>query len=210
MAAYTKTDSLDRFFSEIQRINKEVPDKVKRISQYRRAASRLASVANKRVERLEANNLTDSPAYKAYLESGGKFGVKGKTHNEVQAEVARLKRFIESSTSTVKGVTQTLKDMAANTGIKYTDLNDLKAKSSQFFNLASKVEQYLRTVEDMASAIGYQKIWEAINQYVKDASITLDGSESDIEQMTQAVVEAIKEYDTPIQKLGGNGWFTLK
>ena len=210
MAAYTKTDSLDKFFSEIQRINTEVPAKQQRISQYRRAASRLASVANKRIDRLEANGLTESPAYKTYLETGGKFGVKGKTHNEVQAEVARLKRFIESSTSTVKGVTQTLKDMAANTGITYTDFNDLKAKSSKFFELASKVEQYLRTVEDMASAIGYQKIWESINQYVKDSQISLEGSERDIDQMTQAVVDAIKEYDAPIQKLGGNGWFTLK
>ena len=210
MAAYTKTDSLDKFFSEIQRINTEVPAKQQRISQYRRAASRLASVANKRIDRLEANGLTESPAYKTYLETGGKFGVKGKTHNEVQAEVARLKRFIESSTSTVKGVTQTLKDMASNTGITYTDFNDLKAKSGKFFELASKVEQYLRTVEDMASAIGYQKIWEAINQYVKDSQISLEGSERDIDQMTQAVVDAIKEYDAPIQKLGGNGWFTLK
>lgn len=208
--AMTKTTSLEKFFSEIARINTEVPAKEARISQYRRQVSRLASVANKRVATLEKNDFTDSPAYKAYLETGGKFGVKGKTHNEVQAEVARLKRFLEAETSTITGVTNTLKDMAANTGIKYDDLKDLRSKAAKFFELSSKVEQYLRTVNDMASAIGYQKIWEAINQYTQEKGMQLDGSEGDIDQMVEAISKAIAEYDEPIQKLGGNGWFTLK
>ncbi|WP_457816372.1 hypothetical protein, partial [Staphylococcus aureus] len=130
------------------------------INAYRKEASRLVSLANKRVQRLELNGLTDSPAYKAYIASGGKFGVRGKSHNELQQEVARLNRFINSTTSTIKGVNKTLKEMADNTGITYRDLKELRAKSSKFFELANKVEQYLRTVDDMASAIGYQKIWE--------------------------------------------------
>lgn len=202
--------SLERFFSEIARVNKEVPDKLERIRVYRAEASKLASLANKRIARLEANGLTDSPAYKAYIETGGKFGVKGKDHNQLQTEVARLKKFIESATSTVKGVTKTLKEMASNTGIKYENLKDLRSKAAKFFELSSKVEQYLRTVDDMASAIGYQKIWEAINQYVKSGEIDLTSSDGDIDGMVKAVTDAIKEYDKPIEKLGGSGWFTLK
>ena len=202
--------SLEKFYSEIARINKEVPEKVDRIRMYRAQASRLASLANKRVARLESNGLTDSPAYKAYIETGGKFGVRGKDHNQLQSEVARLKKFIESTSSTVKGVTNTLKEMASNTGIKYENLKDLRSKAAKFFELSSKVEQYLRTVDDMASAIGYQKIWEAINQYVKSGEIDLSSSDGDIDGMVKAVTDAIKEYDQPIQKLGGSGWFTLK
>lgn len=202
--------SLEKFYSEIARINTEVPEKVNRIRMYRAQASKLASLANKRVARLESNGLTDSPAYKAYIETGGKFGVRGKDHNQLQSEVARLKKFIESATSTVKGVTNTLKEMASNTGIKYENLKDLRSKAAKFFELSSKVEQYLRTVDDMASAIGYQKIWEAINQYVKSGEIDLSSSDGDIDGMVKAVTDAIKEYDQPIQKLGGNGWFTLK
>lgn len=209
MAQATKV-SLEKFYSEIARINKEVPEKVDRIRMYRAQASRLASLANKRVARLESNGLTDSPAYKAYIETGGKFGVRGKDHNQLQSEVARLKKFIESTTSTVKGVTNTLKEMASNTGIKYENLKDLRSKAAKFFELSSKVEQYLRTVDDMASAIGYQKIWEAINQYVKSGEIDLSSSDGDIDGMVKAVTDAIKEYDQPIQKLGGSGWFTLK
>ena len=209
MAQATKV-SIEKFYSEIARINKEVPEKVDRIRMYRAQASRLASLANKRVARLESNGLTDSPAYKAYIETGGKFGVRGKDHNQLQSEVARLKKFIESTSSTVKGVTNTLKEMASNTGIKYENLKDLRSKAAKFFELSSKVEQYLRTVDDMASAIGYQKIWEAINQYVKSGEIDLSSSDGDIDGMVKAVTDAIKEYDQPIQKLGGSGWFTLK
>ena len=208
--AQTTIVSLEKFYSEIARINTEVPEKVNRIRMYRAQASKLASLANKRVARLESNGLTDSPAYKAYIETGGKFGVRGKDHNQLQSEVARLKKFIESTTSTVKGVTNTLKEMASNTGIKYENLKDLRSKAAKFFELSSKVEQYLRTVDDMASAIGYQKIWEAINQYVKSGEIDLSSSDGDIDGMVKAVTDAIKEYDQPIQKLGGSGWFTLK
>ena len=84
--------------------------------------SKLASMANKRIARLESANLESSPAYKKWVDDGSvKFGVKGKTHNELQAELSRLKNFINAETSTVRGVNNTLKEMAKNTGIKYRD-----------------------------------------------------------------------------------------
>ena len=186
----------------------EIKDKAQRIRTYRSEASRLASIANKRIERLEKNNLQNTPAYQQYLATGGRFGVKGKTFNEVQSEVSRLTKFINSNTSTISGVNNTLKEMAANTGIKYNNLADLKAKSTQFFELASKVEQYLRNVEDMASAIGYQKIWEAINQYTAEAKIDLGDGEVDIDAMVKSVTEAIAVYDKPVQTI--DGWYSLK
>lgn len=163
----------------------------------RKDASRLASMANKRLQRLESAGLTHSPAYKKWLEDGGqKFGVKGKTINEVQAEVARLKNFINSNTSTIRGLNNTLKEMAANTGMKYSNVKELHAKSEKFFELASKVEQYLRTVEDMASAIGYQKIWEAINQYVEATDADLTSSSIDLDQMTAIISDALASRDS--------------
>lgn len=187
---------------------KAIKEKADKIRAYRKEASRLASIANKRVERLERNDLQSSPAYQTYLQSGGKFGVKGKDYNQVQAEVARLKRFIDSNTSTVKGVNNTLKEMAKNTGIKYKDMKDLRAKSTKFFELSSKVEQYLRTVNDMASAIGYQKIWEAINQYTQDGKIDLSAGEVDIDSMVASVSNALAEYDQPAPII--EGWYSLK
>lgn len=187
----------------------EYKEKREAIRSYRKEASRLASVANKRVSRLERNSLKDSPAYQAYLETGGKFSVKGKSYNEVQAEVSRLKKFLNSETSTVRGANRTLKDMAANTGIKYKNLTELKQKSAKFFELSSKVEQYLRSVEDMASAIGYQKIWQAVNEYVKQEQQGLDGSINDVDEMVERISKAITEYDEPVE-IEGLDWYILK
>ena len=185
--------------------------KTDNIKAMRKEASRLASLANKRVARLERNELKDSPAYKQYIESGGKFGVKGKDYNQVQQELSRLRRFIDSQTSTVKGTIDNLKTMAANTGITYKNLKDLKTKSVKFFELSGKVEQYLRTVDDMASAVGYQKIWEAINEYTDKAKIDLGDGEADIDSMIEAVTTAIKEYETPdtINEINENFYYRL-
>lgn len=185
--------------------------KTDNIKAMRKEASRLASLANKRVARLERNELKESPAYKQYIESGGKFGVKGKDYNQVQQELSRLRRFIDSQTSTVKGTIDNLKTMAANTGITYKNLKDLKQKSSKFFELAGKVEQYLRTVDDIVSAVGYQKIWEAINEYTDKAKIDLGDSEANIDTMIAAVTDAIKEYETPdtINEINENFYYRL-
>ena len=202
--------------AEILTINKDSKllqgnSKTDNIKAMRKEASRLASLANKRVARLERNELKDSPAYKQYIESGGKFGVKGKDYNQVQQELSRLRRFIDSQTSTVKGTIDNLKAMTANTGIQYKNLKDLKTKSAKFFELAGKVEQYLRSVDDMASAVGYQKIWEAINEYTDKARIDLGDSERDIDSMIADVTTAIKEYETPdtINEINENFFYRL-
>ena len=153
--------------------------------------SRKASMANKRLVRLENNNLTDTPAYKKWVDykGGVKFSVKGKDYNQLQQELARLNNFIDSTTSTVRGANKVLKEIAENTGIKYGSVKELQAKSKQFFELTSKIEQYLRQTENSATAIGYRKIWEAINQYVQDEKIALGDANLDIDGLTQKIAE---------------------
>lgn len=173
--------------------------------------SRLSAMANKRIARLESANLESSPAYKKWVADGSvKFGVRGKSHNELQAELSRLKTFITAETSTVRGVNNTLKEMAKNTGIKYKNLTDLRAKADKFFELASKVEQYLRTVDDIASAIGYQKIWEAINSYTKDAKVDLSNTDTDIDSLVANVTDMLSATNNkPINgwSNGDDGWW---
>lgn len=195
---------------------KRFKEKEERIKKYRQEASRMASMANKRLKRLEKNGLQDTPAYQKWIESGGeKFGVRGKDYNEVQREMARMRQFINSQTSTIKGVNNVLKEMADNTGIQYKNLKELRQSSKQFFELASKIEQYLRTVEDMASAIGYQKIWEQVNQYVQTNKIELGNSNNNIEELTQRIVEAMDVYNekehikSTQDGFTTDGWFQL-
>ena len=172
--------------------------KEKQVAEYRKEASRLVSMANKRVARLEANDLRDAPAYKGYIESGGKFSVKGKTYNQLQIEVARMRTFINANTSTIKGVNKYLKDIADNTKIKYTNLKDLRAKAPKFFELAARVQQYLRDLDDMAATIGYQKIWEAVNVYVANGNVDLADASLDIEQVTEMITREISERENSI------------
>ena len=177
----------------------------------RAEVSKLVAKANKRAARLERNNLEDSPAYQKLINDGDvRFSVRGKDHNQLQKEVSRLNKFLESETSTVRGINRVLKDMARNTGIKYKTLAELRTKSAKFFELSSKVEQYLRTVEDMASAIGYQKIWEAINKYVKAEGMDLNDANNDIDKMVQIVTDMLKTPKISVRHKDTSNWYNIK
>lgn len=150
--------------------------------------SRLASMANKRIVRIENNGLQDSPAYAKWVKEGGqKFSVRGKDYNQLQHELARVRTFVNSKTSTIRGLNRTLKEMAENTGIKYGSIKELQSKSKNFFALAQKIETYLRQTEQSASAIGYRPIWEAINSYVEQEKIDLGDANLDIGKLTQQI-----------------------
>lgn len=205
---------MDRFgvkakVEEIKREEKEL----------RKQVSRLASMANKRIQRLEQSELTDTPAYKSWEENGAhKFSVRGKTYQEVQAEYWRVKKFIENKTSTVTGAKQVLYDMASATGIEYTDIADLQAKASSFFSIASKVKQYLQSVGDSAIALDYQKIWEQINLYIKEENVELAGVEGDLQAIDDIVSRMLQlkeeetyysEFDKLFDAMDRGGWFKV-
>ena len=176
----------------VKKVNAKIDEQREKVRAERKEVSRLVSLANKRLRRLEEKGYTDNPAY---VKSGGYFSIKGKNHNETQKELARLNRFINATTSTIRGTNNLLKEMAANTGVKYKDLQDLRAKAAKFFELDSKVRQYLRTVEDMASAIDYKQIWEQVNIYVDTNRIDLAAAKGDIDGMIKHVVKQIKAYE---------------
>lgn len=162
--------------------------------------SRKASMANKRLKRLEQKGLTSSPAYKQWFESGGqKFSVKGKSYNELQAELARVNHFINAKTSTIRGVNNTLREIAKTTGIETKDIVKIQNHAVKFFELTSKIEQYLRNTEDSASAIGYRKIFEVVSNYVRQEKLDLGKSEQDVDAIMPNLVGMItRAVDTQI------------
>ena len=150
----------------------------------RKEVSRMASMANKRIDRLERNNLTMLPAYQAWEKNGSvRCSVKGKSYEETQAEYWRLKKFLDDRTSTVKQANDFLRQMAENTGIQYNGLEDLKAKSAKFFELADLIKQYNQSINQSAQALDYQKIWKDINTYVLDTDADLADAVSSEEQL---------------------------
>ena len=156
----------------------------------KKEVSRLASIANKRLKRLEKNELTDLPAYQSWVKSGAiKFSVKGKDYNQLQSEFWRVKRFLDNKTSLVREANKYLKEMAENIGIKYNSLADLKTKSKEFFKLADKIKEYYKASELNALALDYQKIWEQINVQIKKGILDLTGVESTEERLQNFIEE---------------------
>ena len=150
----------------------------------RQEASRLSSLANKRLKRMEQQNLQKSPAYQSWVDSGGaKFGVRGKTMEQVQAEVGRLNKFINQSTSTVTGAKNYFKTVGRNVGItEFKDIPDLQNKLNSFFQITGKVKEYLHNSKEIGVAIGYQKIWEVVSDYVQEVG-------DDVVDVEQAVLD---------------------
>ncbi len=155
---------------------------------------RKANVAHKRLKRLERNNLTDLPAYQQWVKDGKvRFGVRGKNYNELQAELGRLNRFLDSKTSLVRQANKYMKDIASYTGVKYSSVKELPHKLKNFFSISGKVEEYLRNVEGSASAIGYHKLWEVVNEVVQEEEIDLADSRLDSDKLMEKVIDLIQE-----------------
>ncbi len=177
----------------------------------KKEVSRMASMANKRLHRLESNDLTNLPAYQAWERNGAiKFSVKGKDYNQLQSEYWRLKGFLDARTSTVREANKFLREMAQDTGIKYHGLSDLKAKSKQFFELADKIKEYYKKIDEAAKAIDYRAIFEQINVMVQQGMAELGAEESTmdildkyIQQMEQ--LEPVEQGQEGYKK-GGTDW----
>ena len=151
--------------------------------------------AKRNIRDLQRHNLGDTRAIQKLEENGKiRFSVKGKTYNELQSDYFRLKRFAEAETSTVKGATAVLENIARNTGIHYNNLDDLITQSKVFFDIASKVEQILEAQSQLAFTMGYQTIWTAVNNMVERKAINLRDIHN-IEQAANIVYEnLINEY----------------
>lgn len=181
----------------------------------KKEVSRMASMANKRLTRLEKNELTHLPSYKSWEEHGSiRFSVKGKTHQQLQSEYWRLKNFLDAKTSTVRGANSFLKEMAQNTGIKYNGLADLKTKSQKFFELANKIKQYYKNAEKSALALDYQKIWQQINEQIKQGVIEIDNAESTESVLNKylSAMDKVQPVETNSEgyKDGGTEWDFIK
>lgn len=177
----------------------------------KKEVSRMASMANKRLRRLESNDLTNLPAYQAWERNGSiKFSVKGKDYNQLQSEYWRLKGFLDARTSTVREANKFLREMAEDTGIKYHGLADLKEKSKQFFELADKIKEYYKKIDETAKAIDYRAIFEQINVMVEQGMAEL-GAEESTEEILNKFMEQMEKLEPVEQgqegyKRGGTDW----
>ena len=159
---------------------------------YRQEASRKVSMANKRLARMEQQNITMSPAYKKWLDEGGqKFGIKGKNAQEVKVEVARLNKFLNQTTSTVRGTKKYLTNIASQVGIKqWGSFQSLNVQLSNFFEVSERVREYLKNSKEVSVSIGYKKIWEEVNEYAESVGKEFSSLNEDIVGIANTILEA--------------------
>lgn len=171
----------------------------------RAQVSQLASMANKRLDRLEKNELTSSPAYQKWEQNGShRFSVSGKSYSEVQSEYWRVKDFLEMRTSSVTGTKAVLQEIATNIGWGKIDFNDIASTQEQlsnFFTIADTVSQYLESVDESAAALDYQEIWNTINAAYQQGKIDFNSAELDAEQM-QGIVSGMLVLEGTQEMLG--------
>lgn len=110
-----------------------------------KVVSRLSSAANKRLKRMEQKEI-ESPAYKSAQKSGGRFGAKGKTLNQLRAEYMRVSDFLKMKTSTVKGYKKVkqefYKRVEAKIGEELTE-----DELSKFWSFYNEIEPSLEAVK---------------------------------------------------------------
>lgn len=159
---------------------------------YRQDASRKASMANKRLKRMEQQNLTMSPSYTKWVDDGGqKFGVRGKSMTEVKLEVARLNKFLNQTTSTVTGTKKYLSNIAGQVGIKqWGSFQSLNNQLQGFFEVAERVQDYLRNSKEVAVSIGYKKIWEQVNEYAETVGKEMTSLQDDVVGIANTILQA--------------------
>ena len=159
---------------------------------YRREASRKVSMANKRLKRMEEQNLSMSPAYRKWIDEGGqKFGIKGKTNAEVKAEVARLNKFLKQTTSTVRGTKKYMSNIADQVGIKqWGSFDSLNSQLKDFFEVSNRVQEYLKNTKEVSVSIGYKKIWEQVNEYAETVGTEFASMNNDIVEVAKSIMLA--------------------
>ena len=159
---------------------------------YRQEASRKVSMANKRLKRMEEQNLTMSPAYKKWVDEGGqKFGIRGKSTQEVRAEVARLNKFLNQTTSTVRCTKKYLTNVAEQVGItNYNSFQSLNSQLKDFFEVSDRVREYLKNSKEVSVSIGYKKIWEQVNEYAETVGKEFNSLNQDIVEIAKSITQA--------------------
>lgn len=153
--------------------------------------SRLAQMANKRLQRLENNDLTMTSAYRTW-ESQGKphYSVKGKDYQGLQSEYWKIKKVIDNTTSTVRGANAYLRKSAGLLGFNSNDtLANIKSNLSGYWELYSKVEQYMSTIENEGYNIGSPRLQEMVSNYVK----TNKGALQDVDSINDSLENIVNQ-----------------
>ena len=160
----------------------------------RKELSRLASMANKRIKRLEEKGWTDVPAYQSMIKNGKPhFGVRGlKTSRDVNNEYIRVKHFLDSITSTVKGATGYLQDLATNMGVGGMKVSEIQQHAKQFFQIVKMVQKRLTKEEN--KIYSSTRLFNAVSAQFKAISMVINDTAS-VEDKLQTIISSLRKVE---------------
>lgn len=90
-------------------------------AQLRPIMKQLADTANRRITEMTRHN-EKSPAYRAVIKSGGRFGVGGKSYSDLQKDASRAINFLKHKTSTMSGWNAVKEDIRGKLEAKKIEL----------------------------------------------------------------------------------------
>lgn len=174
-------------------IHKDARDLKEEERKLRREASRQASMANKRLKRLKEQDLTNSPAFKSWYDDGGvKFGVKGKTKQELQHEMSRMEKFLKMQTSTVTGAKKNLDNIANRINIYHWDnYKDLENQISNYYSLQQKVLEYSSNIKEIGASLNYEKVGEYVADYLRETNGEIKETGEGVLEITKNIMGSI-------------------
>ena len=152
----------------------------------------MISQAKSQLKGLENAGL-DTPA-KEKLLSKTDLKIKGKSYNQLQSTYFAVDSFLKSQTSSVKGATQNLNQIANIIGVKNIPANEIARYASQFFQIASYAKQALQI---SGQSIGSTRIFEAIRKVSKTYQTQWKNAES-ILSRTEMVLKEIQKQQAEI------------
>lgn len=184
-------------FRTSQEINQEVAqmDLPKMTRQaLSKVVSRYASMANKRLRRLEKAGLTDSPAYQRAMKTGGNFSVKGKDKRGLLRELNRVQDFLTLKSSTVKGAKYVNERAKMRMDLKnenlLKDFNDTMSKVMEldsFKTLQANIRNAGTDIEDM--------VYNEIMNRKRDPEEVLTDMMTWVDEQNQKLEEKYKDFD---------------
>lgn len=173
--------------------------------------SRMAQMANKRINRLEKNNLQMTSAYKTWERQGKPhYSVKGKNYQQLQSEYWKIKKVIDNENSLVKTANANLKKMNIELGFAETkNMDTIKQNLNGFWDVFSKIKQYTDTLEGSDYNIGSPRIKEMISDYVKTNKVDLSNMD-DVKSAIEKIKSDVDEYASIPYDISSKAWVTVK
>lgn len=195
----TRKDSLKGFtVNDLLDINPDAFNNMNR-GELAKVVSRLASAANKRIKRVGEYMDKRGVNYKAgTIAKSDKFSVKGKGINQLRAEYARIRDFMERKTSTVKGIKKVEKDFIARVSdrLGYTPEDFTSDQLSRFWHAYKRADEMglftgIAPSSDIAQKITFQSWANTPNVSVDDF---IDRFSDEIDKEYEETIED-DEYD---------------